>query len=72
VGWSGVGINLATNEPTPRMLREAVRTVLDTPDYRRRARLLAGEFAAIDTRGEILRIVREVSQVRQGEFVMSK
>jgi MGT family glycosyltransferase len=72
VGWSGVGINLATNEPTPRMLREAVRTVLDTPDYRRRARLLAAEFAAIDTRGEILRIVREVSQVRQGEFVMSK
>jgi UDP:flavonoid glycosyltransferase YjiC (YdhE family) len=27
VGWSGVGINLATNEPTPDALREAVRTL---------------------------------------------
>ncbi len=34
VAWSGVGINLATNEPTPQALRDAVRTVLDKPDYR--------------------------------------
>ncbi len=46
VAWSGVGINLATNEPTPEALREAVRAVLDKPDYRSRAsawpRSLAG------------------------------
>ena len=60
VAWSGVGVNLATNEPTPEALRAAVRTVLDRPAYRMRASQLAGEFARIDTRSEILSIIGEV------------
>jgi MGT family glycosyltransferase len=60
VAWSGVGVNLATNEPTPAALREAVRTVLDTPRYRARAAAMADEFRSIDTRSEILRIVNQV------------
>ena len=55
VAWSGVGIDLATNEPTPQALREAIRTVLDKPNYRLRASLMAEEFDRIDTRSEILR-----------------
>jgi len=39
VAWSGVGIDLATNEPTPQPLRDAIRTVLDKPNYRSRASL---------------------------------
>jgi UDP:flavonoid glycosyltransferase YjiC (YdhE family) len=60
VAWSGTGINLATNAPTPETLREAVRTVLDTPRYRARAQAMADEFRAIDTRSEIQRIVTRV------------
>lgn len=60
VAWSGVGINLATNEPTPEALREAVRTVLDQPRYRLRALQIADEFAGIDTRKKILRIISEL------------
>lgn len=60
VAWSGVGINLATNEPTPEALREAVRTVLDQPRYQFRATQIADEFAEIDTRSEILRIIGEL------------
>ncbi len=52
VAWSGVGINLATNTPTPQALRDAVRNVVDKPDYRARASSMAAEFAAIDTRSE--------------------
>jgi MGT family glycosyltransferase len=63
VAWSGVGIDLATNEPTPEALREAVRTVLDKPNYRSRASLMADEFNGIDTRSEVLRIIGEVSQI---------
>jgi len=63
VAWSGVGIDLATNEPTPQALRDAIRTVLDKPNYRSRASLMAEEFDGIDTRSEILRIVSEVSQI---------
>jgi UDP:flavonoid glycosyltransferase YjiC (YdhE family) len=63
VAWSGVGIDLATNEPTPLALREAIRTVLDKPNYHLRASLMAEEFDRIDTRSEILRIVSQVSQI---------
>ncbi|MGO8779621.1 MAG: glycosyltransferase [Rhodomicrobium sp.] len=62
VAWSGVGINLATNKAEPRALRDAVLAALNDPDCRNRASLLAKEFAAIDTRREILRIVRQVTQ----------
>jgi UDP:flavonoid glycosyltransferase YjiC (YdhE family) len=60
VAWSGVGINLATNEPTPPDLREAVRSVLDTPRYLARAAAMAEEFRGIDTRAAILRIIEHV------------
>jgi UDP:flavonoid glycosyltransferase YjiC (YdhE family) len=61
VAWSGVGIDLATNEPAPQALREAVRTVLDRPTYRSRASSMADEFGGIDTRAEILRIIGELA-----------
>src|ERR1700732_905596 len=63
VAWSGVGIDLATNEPTPQALRDAIRTVLDKPNYRSRAASMAEEFNGIDTRSQILRIVGQVSHV---------
>jgi UDP:flavonoid glycosyltransferase YjiC (YdhE family) len=60
VGWSGVGLNLATNEPTQEALRGAVRTVLDRPAYRMRASQMADEFARIDTQSEIRSIIKQV------------
>jgi UDP:flavonoid glycosyltransferase YjiC (YdhE family) len=60
VAWSGVGVNLATNEPTQEALRAAVRTVLDRPAYRMRASQMSDEFARIDTRSEILSIIKQV------------
>jgi MGT family glycosyltransferase len=62
VGWSKTGINLRTNTPTPQMLRDAVRTVLDTDTYRLRTSCMAEEFQLIDTRSEILRAISQVSQ----------
>ena len=59
VAWSGVGVNLATNEPTQEALRAAVRTVLDRPAYRMRASQMAGEFARIDTRSEIISVIKQ-------------
>jgi UDP:flavonoid glycosyltransferase YjiC (YdhE family) len=66
VAWSGVGINLATNEPTPEAIRDAVRTVLDRPAYRMRASRMADEFADIDTRSEVLRIIGRLVDDRKG------
>jgi MGT family glycosyltransferase len=68
VAWSGVGINLATNEPTSEALRNAVRTVLDKPAYRLRAKQMADEFAAMDTRAKILGIINQLVADRNKSF----
>jgi hypothetical protein len=67
VAWSGVGIDLATNEPTPPALRDAVRTVLDAPRHRARAAAMGEEFRGIDTRAEILRIIENVVDVARDD-----
>jgi MGT family glycosyltransferase len=70
VAWSGVGINLATNNPPPQALRKAVRAVLENPHYRSRASSMAEEFRRIDTRNEIIRILGQVSAPRLAERSM--
>jgi UDP:flavonoid glycosyltransferase YjiC (YdhE family) len=67
VAWSGVGINLATNNPAPQALRKALRAVLENPNYRSRASSMAEEFRRIDTRYEIIRILGQVSAPRLAE-----
>jgi UDP:flavonoid glycosyltransferase YjiC (YdhE family) len=62
VAWSGVGIDLKTQEPTSSALRKAVRAVVDARRYRLRASQMAGEFAKMDTKSEILRILHQVSR----------
>jgi UDP:flavonoid glycosyltransferase YjiC (YdhE family) len=62
IAWAGVGINLATQNPTPAALRGAVRSVLVNPEYRSRAAALAAEFVRIDTTSKIMRILAEVSR----------
>jgi UDP:flavonoid glycosyltransferase YjiC (YdhE family) len=57
IAWSGAGIDLATNNPTPEAIRRAVRTVLDEPGHRREARRLAAAFATYDAKTEILQLV---------------
>lgn len=61
VAWSGVGIDLKTQQPTSSALREAIRTVLDTSPYRSAACRMAHEFAKKDARSEILRVLHQVS-----------
>lgn len=46
VAWTGVGLHLPTREPSPEQLRQAVRTVLTEPSYRRRAAEIRDEIAA--------------------------
>jgi UDP:flavonoid glycosyltransferase YjiC (YdhE family) len=61
VAWSGVGVDLKTQTPTSSSLRDATRRVLDMPGYRSRAAWMASQFAKIDTKAEILRILQHVA-----------
>ncbi|MBW4533690.1 MAG: glycosyltransferase [Pleurocapsa minor HA4230-MV1] len=57
VQWTGVGIDLKTNQPTAESLRAAAREVLDNPVYRQRAKELAREFASHNTDIEVLKLI---------------
>ncbi|WP_103336160.1 glycosyltransferase [Amycolatopsis sp. CA-126428] len=57
VTWSGAGIGRARASASPRTLRRAVRTVLDDPRYRTRARELAEEMAAGPAMDEVLNLI---------------
>lgn len=59
IAWSGAGINLKTNNPTADAIQTAVRTIIDTPDCRQRAQILAAEFATFDAKAETLRLLRQ-------------
>jgi UDP:flavonoid glycosyltransferase YjiC (YdhE family) len=54
IGWSGVGIDLATDAPTTAALRTAILRVLDVPSFRSRAAEIAAAFGRLDAGGEIL------------------
>jgi MGT family glycosyltransferase len=45
VAWSGAGISLKTDHPSPARIGAAVRRVLSVPSYRTRARELADAYA---------------------------
>lgn len=62
IGWSGVGINLATNAPSREALREAVTRVLDEPEFRLRAKTLRDSFAARDAMATILTAIDELAR----------
>jgi UDP:flavonoid glycosyltransferase YjiC (YdhE family) len=63
VAWSGVGIDLATNYPTPEALRAAVCAVLENPNYSSRASSMAAEYGKLSTSSEIIRILEGVSGI---------
>jgi UDP:flavonoid glycosyltransferase YjiC (YdhE family) len=55
--WSGGGIDLRTNEPSPEAVRTAARKILDSSVYRDRAKELAQEFASHDTEAELFALL---------------
>lgn len=57
VAWSGVGVEIPKQRPSVEDLRDAVGRVLSEPAYLRRARAVAADMAAIDTRAEILGVL---------------
>lgn len=57
VAWSGAGINLETDRPTPGQIRAAVGTVLADTGYRRKARILQASFERYDALAEITQAV---------------
>ncbi len=60
IAWSGVGINLRTEHPSPDRIRQAVERVLAEPRHRDAARRIGAEIAAAPGRAGFLAAVDRV------------
>jgi UDP:flavonoid glycosyltransferase YjiC (YdhE family) len=65
VGYTGVGINLKTNAPTPDQVRGAVRRLLTTPAYREAARRIQQEIARRDAPNTAVDLLEALATTRQ-------
>jgi UDP:flavonoid glycosyltransferase YjiC (YdhE family) len=57
VAWSGAGVALRTQRPSPERVRRAVRRVLDRRDHRDAAARIARAMAAADAGAAIADLV---------------
>jgi UDP:flavonoid glycosyltransferase YjiC (YdhE family) len=64
VAYSGVGINLKTNKPTPEQVHKAVKQVLAEPRYRQRAHQLQAELAQHDAPAEAARLLERLADTQ--------
>ena len=48
VEWSGVGVNLKTNNPTQKQIRDAVKKILASSCYKQKAKFFQAEVACYD------------------------
>ncbi len=60
IAWSGVGVDLASNSPTPEALRPAVSEVLDAERFRANARSMAAKFGDLDASHGVFSIVDDL------------
>ncbi len=65
VAYSGVGIDLKTNKPTPEQVRTAVKRVLSAPSYRQKARQLQAELALHDAPVEAAMLLEQLAATKQ-------
>jgi UDP:flavonoid glycosyltransferase YjiC (YdhE family) len=65
VAYSGVGINLKTNRPSERKLRDAILTILGEPGFRTRAAVIQTDFARHDAPVEAADLLERLADTQQ-------
>lgn len=68
VVWSGAGINLKTNTPTPDQLRAALQSVQADGRYRRNAERIQAEYAEHNAPGEAAHLLEQLAATGQPIF----
>lgn len=72
VEWSGVGINLKTNTPTPAKIKDAVKKILSSPHYRQVAQLIRDEISHYDAPTNAATLLEQLAQTKQPVLRSSK
>jgi UDP:flavonoid glycosyltransferase YjiC (YdhE family) len=61
IAWSGAGIDLRTNTPTPQRILEAFRALMCEPRYRENARRLRDEIARTDAPTRAAEVIEQLA-----------
>ena len=64
VNWSGVGVGMRTQQPSPESVRAAVRRVLTEPGHRARAEAMQAEMAGYGGAAHAAALVEDLAVVR--------
>jgi MGT family glycosyltransferase len=65
IEWSGVGINLKTQTPTSTQIRDAVKEILASPQYRQKAKLMQAEIASYDAQSLAATLLEQLAETKQ-------
>jgi MGT family glycosyltransferase len=65
IEWSGVGINLKTQTPTPEQIRSAVQTLLSDRRYRDRAKAVQTEMSRCDAALMSATLLEQLAETKQ-------
>ena len=71
IEWAGVGINLKTKKPTPKQIRNAVKKILESPQYRQKAKLFQADIAHYDAPTLSAKLLEQLATTKQPVFVSS-
>jgi MGT family glycosyltransferase len=66
VGWSGTGINLRTDRPSPRAIADAVERVLKEPTFKERTLALQASTAGQSPAGVAADLLEEIATASRG------
>jgi MGT family glycosyltransferase len=64
VAWTGAGINLKTQTPTPAKIQQAVREILQNPQYRQVAERLQAEIQACDPASRSVELLEQLADTK--------
>jgi UDP:flavonoid glycosyltransferase YjiC (YdhE family) len=65
IAWSGVGINLKTQRPTPESIRSAVKEILTVARYRQKSQLVMADFARHNALLEAADLLEQLADTKQ-------
>lgn len=65
VQWSGVGIDLKINNPTPKQIKDAVKKILTSSHYRQKAKFLQTEIAQYEAPSLAATLLEKLAETKQ-------
>lgn len=65
IEWAGVGVNLKTKTPNPTQIKNAVQTILTSPNYQKKAKVFSADIACYDAPSSAATLLEQLAATKQ-------